>query len=119
MAGKSKTGRKLTEAQQLIEAFLFDATQCKWPKETKVTTALIKEHGFEFLISLKGRTKMPSMCWFLTENGKKFIADAKSYHNLSFQEQSIPLEESSVAPAVEVNKKPTSFKEFLNLFNNK
>ncbi len=119
MAGKAKTERKLTEAQQLVEAFLFDPDKCKWSKEIKVTNALIKEHGFEFLISLKGRTKMPSMCWFLTDNGKKFIADAKSYHNLSFQDESIPLEENAVAPTVEVNKKPTSFKEFLNLFNNK
>lgn len=119
MAGKTKSVRKLTEAQQLIEAFLFTLDGCKWSKEIKVTNQIIKEHGFEFLISLKGRTKVPSMCWFIGEKGKRFILEAKTYQNLNFQGSEIPLEEKPIAPPVDVNKKPTSFREFLNLFDNK
>jgi len=117
MTAKKKGERKLSEGQQLVNAFLFEPKTCQWPKEVKISNAIIKEHGFEFLMSLKGRIKIPSMCWFLTDKGKRFIVEAKAYQNLFPDRQEIKLEESSVAPATEVNKKPTSFKEFLNIFN--
>lgn len=119
MAGKTKSARKLTEAQQLVEAFLFTVDGCKWSLEIKIANQIIKEHGFEFLISLKGRTKVPSMCWFIGEKGKRFLLEAKTYQTLNFQGNSIPLENDPVAPKTEIHKKPTSFREFLNLFNNK
>ena len=80
---------------------------------------LIKEHGFDWLMSLKGRTKVISLVWFLGENGKSFLKDIKKYQSLSFEKEEIILEDNPVAPEVEVVKKPTSVKEFLNLFNKK
>lgn len=119
MAAKKKSDRKLSEGQQLVHAFLFDIKNCNWPKEVKIANTIIKEHGFQFLFSLRGRVKMPSMCWFLTDKGKRFIVEAKAYQNLSFKEDSIKLEDAPVAPPTEVSIKPTSFKEFLNIFNKK
>lgn len=59
---------------------------------------------------------MPSLCWFLTDNGKKFLSDIKKYNSMSFEKEPIKLEECPVAPAAEVSKKPVSLKEFLNLY---
>jgi hypothetical protein len=53
----------------------------------------------------------------LTDKGKRFLVEAKAYQNLFPDKQEIKLEETSIAPTVEVNKKPTSLKEFLNIFN--
>lgn len=119
MTGAAKKVRKLTNAQKLVKAFLFDSKNCSWPKEIKIANQLIKEHGFEFLIFLEGRQKMPSLCWFLTENGKEFLRDVKKYNSMSFNPQKIDLLENPVAPPVEIKKKITSVKDFLNLFNKK
>lgn len=83
----------------------------------RVAGQLIKKHGFDFLISLKGRTRLISLTWFLGENGKKFLEDIKKYESLSFEKSKIVLENETIAPPTEVTKKPTSLKQFLNLFN--
>ena len=62
---------------------------------------------------------MPSLCWFLTDDGKLFLKDVKKYNSMSFEPNKIELSENPIAPAVEIVKKPTSVREFLNLFNNK
>jgi len=83
----------------------------------RIANQLIKKYGFDFLIKLKGRTKLISLSWFLGENGRKFINNIKKYESLSFEKQKIELQDNPVAPPVQINKKPTSVKEFLNLFN--
>lgn len=112
---EKKKVRKLSNQQKLIIAFLIDSKSCNWPNEMRIANLLIKAHGFEFLMSLKGRTKLISLVWFLGENGKKFLTDIKKYNSLSFKKQSFELEENTVAPPVEINKKPKSVKDFLNL----
>jgi len=119
MTGDSKKIRQLTNAQKLVKAFLFDSKVCSWPKEIKIANSLIREHGFEFLIFLEGRQKMPSLCWFLTDNGKLFLKHVKKYNSMSFEPQKIELTQEPVAPTVEVVKRPSSVKDFLNLFNKK
>ena len=82
----------------------------------KMASMLISENGFDFLIRQKGKQKMPSLAWFYTDNGKKFIKDIKSYESMSFGGESIILEEAPVAPTTNVERKPRSIKEFLNIF---
>ena len=60
-----------------------------------------------------------SLLWFLGDNGKKFLQDIKKYQSLSFEKQEIILEDNPVAPPTEIVKKPTSVKDFLNIFNKK
>lgn len=119
MPEKTKSPRKLTDQQKLVKAFLFDYNKCIWSKEIKMANKLLKEHSFEFLISLEGRIKMPSLCWFYGKDGKRFLKEVKSYSTMTLQKESPKLEESPVAPEVQINKKPTSLKEFLNIFNKK
>jgi len=119
MTARESKPRKLSQQQQIIELFLSDSAACDWPTEMKFATRLIKEYDFDWLMSLNGRTKVISLTWFFSENGKKFLEGIKKYQSLSFEKEKIKLEDNPVAPQVEVNKKPASFKEFLNLFNNK
>lgn len=110
--------RKPNKQQELIAAFLFNppASRGEWAREVKLASKLIKDHGFDFLISQKGKQKMPSLAWFYTDNGKLFIRDVKSYESMTFDAPKIVLEEQPVAPTTNVEKKPTSLKEFLNIF---
>jgi len=101
----------------VISLFLIDKKNINWPNEMRVATKLIKEYGFDWLMSLNGRTKTISLTWFLGENGKKFLNDIKKYQSLSFEKQEIILEDNPVAPPTEIVKKPTSVKDFLNIFN--
>lgn len=119
MTAQTRKPRKLSQQQQIIITFLNNTKDCNWPNEMRIATSLIKEHGFDWLMSLKGRTKLISLVWFLGENGKQFLRDIKKYQALSFEKDKIELEDKPVAPQVEVVKKPTSMKEFLNLFNKK
>jgi len=119
MTAKTKKPRKLSQQQQIIILFLSDTKSCNWPNEMRIATKLIEEYGFDWLISLKGRTKVISLTWFLGDNGKNFLNDIKKYQSLSFEKQEIVLEDNPVAPPTEVVLKPTSFKQFLNIFNNK
>jgi hypothetical protein len=119
MTARTSKPRKLSQQQEVISLFLIDKKNINWPNEMRVATKLIKEYGFDWLMSLNGRTKTISLTWFLGENGKKFLNDIKKYQSLSFEKDKIELEDKPVAPQVEVVKKPTSMKEFLNLFNKK
>ena len=113
---EGKKPRKLSNHQKLIITFLVDHQKCNWANEMRIANKLIKEHGFEFLMSLKGRTKLISLVWFLGENGKKFLNDIKKYQSLSFKKETYQLEEQPIAPPVEIEKKPKTVQEFLNLF---
>lgn len=119
MTAQTKKPRKLSQQQQIVILFLSDTKQCNWPNEMRIATKLIKEYGFDWLISLKSRTKVISLTWFLGDNGKKFLNDIKKYQSLSFEKQEIILEDNPVAPTTEIVKKPTSVKDFLNIFNKK
>ena len=110
--------RKPNKHQQLIEAFLFEepSNRSQWAREMKLASKLIKEHGFDFLIRQYGKQKMPSLAWFYTDNGKIFLRDVKSYESMTFGAEKIVLQQDHIAPTTTVEKKPTSLKEFLNLF---
>lgn len=117
MTAQTSKPRKLSKQQQIIELFLLDSTSCNWSTEMKFATRLIKEYDFDWLMSLNGRTKVISLTWFFGENGEKFLNDIKRYQSLSFEKQEIILEDNPVAPPTEIVKKPTSVKDFLNIFN--
>ena len=117
MTAQTSKPRKLSQQQEIISLFLIDKKNINWPNEMRVATKLIREYGFDWLMSLNGRTKTISLTWFLGENGKKFLNDIKKYQSLSFEKQEIILEDNPVAPPTEIVKKPTSVKDFLNIFN--
>jgi len=122
VSGKEfKKGKNKISYHDLINSFLFSAPPTKgdWAREMKLAVSLSKEYGLEFLYSLKNKKKMPSLAWFKTEAGKKFIKNAKQLEDLEFQRSEIKLEDQPVAPLSEVNKKVKTVQQFLNIFNKK
>ena len=113
-----KPPKQPSKGHQLIEAFLFSPPETRrdWGREMKLASKLLSENDFDFLIRQKGKQKMPSLAWFYTDNGKKFIKDIKSYESMNFSGESIILEEAPVAPTTNIERKPRSIKEFLNIF---
>ena len=119
METKEKKPRKLNNHQILAEAFLKDSKTCNWPSEMRVANILIKTYGFDFLEPLKGRVRVISLSWFLGENGKRFLRAIKNYQSLDFKPEDIKLEDNPVADETLVEIKPTSLKDFLNIFKKK
>ena len=117
MPSSEKKPRKLSKQQEIIHAFLKDPSSCYWAKETRFANILIKRYSFEWLISLKNRTRVISLIWFLGENGKKFLEDIKRYQSLEFKKEKYELQNDPVAPPQVIDKKPETVKDFLNLFN--
>lgn len=103
----------------MIGAFLKDTKACNWPNEMRVANMLIKSYGFDFLEPLKGRVKVISLTWFLGENGKRFLRTIKNYQSLDFKPEEIKLEDNPVSDETQVEIKPTSLKDFLNIFKKK
>lgn len=122
MSGKAfrKNSRKINY-QDLINSFLFTppATKVDWAREMKLAVSLSKEHGLEFLYSLRDKKKMPSLAWFKTDSGIKFIQSAKALKKLNLEKEEIKLEDTPVAPEVKIDKKPKTVQQFLNIFNKK
>ena len=90
MTAQTSKPRKLSQQQEIISLFLIDKKNINWPNEMRVATKLIKEYGFDWLMSLYGRTKTISLTWFLGENGKKFLNDIKKqdiYTNKKWKRQ--------------------------------
>lgn len=122
MSGKAfrKSDKKITY-QDLIKCFLFTppSTKADWAREMKLAVSLSKQYGLEFLYSLRDKKKMPSLAWFKTDAGIKFLRNGKALKKLNLQKEEIKLEETAVAPEVKVDKKPKTVQQFLNLFNKK
>ena len=119
METKEKNPRKLSKQQILVGAFLKDTKTCNWPKESVAANILIKNYGFDFLESLSGRVKVISLMWFFGDNGKRFLKTIKNYQSLDFKPEEIKLEDNPVADETLVEIKPTSLKDFLNIFKKK
>lgn len=92
-----------------------------WGREIKIAVKLVKKYPFEFLIQLKEPfvTKMSSLAWFLTEEGKihlntQFFNFKKENTNLTQEAKVIKLSENKLGEDVIIVKKPKTLKEFLN-----
>lgn len=114
---KPRKPRKLSKHQLLVKAFLADDANFNWPNEMRIAGILMKTYGFDFLISFKGSFKVKSLVWFLGDNGKKFLQAQKNLRNLKLYKDKFDLEPKPVAKKTKVFKKPTSLREFLNIFN--
>ena len=85
-----------------------------WPREIKISQKLIKNYnGYSFLNSLKD-LKLPSLAWFLTDEGKKFIATEQIKDKLILERpEKIELQENKLGQDKKVCQKPKSMLEFI------
>ena len=86
-----------------------------WPREIKIAQKLIKTYkGYPFWNGLKP-ANLPSLAFFLTEDGKKFITMEKMKDNLELDKPiKFEIEEKKVGEDKKVCKKPKSLLEFIN-----
>ena len=85
-----------------------------WPREIKIAQKLIKTYkGYSFWNSLKD-LKLPSLAWFLTDEGKKFIATEQIKDKLILEiPEKIQLKENKLGEDKKVCQKPKSLLEFI------
>lgn len=124
--------RKLGPLQQLITN-LVDPNRFGergfWPREMKIAKKLFGEYDSKFLlwVSPPYSRRVASLAYFVADYGKKYLeAEAKSeqYHffltastDLSPKVETVSLEEAKIGEDVVVEKKPSTLKDFLNLYN--
>lgn len=86
-----------------------------WPREIKIAQSLIKKYNtYKFWHNLKD-LKLPSLAWFLTQEGKTFIA-VESIRNKVIIPKPVKykLEENKINEDKNVCQKPKSLLEFIS-----
>jgi hypothetical protein len=111
MSSKKLTPHKL--CQFIIKKYINQKVD--WPREIKIDQKLIKTYkGYSFWNSLKD-LKLPSLAWFLTDEGKKFIATEQIKDKLTLERpEKIELQENKLGQDKKVCQKPKSLLEFIN-----
>ena len=111
MSSKKLTPHKL--CQFIIKKYINQ--KIDWPREIKIAQKLIKTYkGYSFWNSLKD-LKLPSLAWFLTDEGKKFIATEQIKDKLNLERpEKIQLKENKLGEDKKVCQKPKSLLEFIS-----
>jgi hypothetical protein len=86
-----------------------------WPREIKIAQKLIKIYqGYSFWNGLKP-INLTSLAFFLTDDGKKFIAMEKKKDNLELDKPiKFEIQEAKFGEDKKVCKRPKSLLEFIN-----
>lgn len=106
------TNHKL--CQFIVKKYIKD--NINWAREIKIAQTLIKTYkGYSFWNNLK-QVKLPSLAWFLTNEGKAFLAIERKKDNLSLDKKSnnIVLTENKAGEDKKVCQKPKSLLEFIS-----
>ena len=112
---------------EIINKFLNKET-VSWPREMKISKKLLSSYPIEFFRELKNPlkndAKIPSLAWFLSENGKIFLSKEffeyqKKNTNLEVDKEEISLSKTKIGEDFKIEKKPTTLKEFLEYYGKK
>ena len=112
--------------KQIIKRFL-NPEKINYPREIKLSKQLLKKYPFGFFNFLKPPfypVSIPSLAWFLTEDGKKYLTlhyfeYIKDNTNLTLKAQEVKLEKEKVGKDIRIeNNKPKSLQDFLGMFKN-
>jgi len=111
MSSKKLTPHKL--CQFIVKKYVTQKVD--WPREIKIAQTLIKTYkGYSFWNNLKD-LKLPSLAWFLTDEGKKFIATEQIKDKLILERpEKIQLKENKLGQDKKVCQKPKSLLEFIS-----
>jgi hypothetical protein len=94
--------------------------EVNWPREMKIMNKLVKGHSNDYKFWDHARTEfpIPSLAWFLTPNGKRYLSEKKKAFELNLTvKKSIefdPNKEKEGEDYKEEKKKIFSLKEFLS-----
>jgi hypothetical protein len=110
--------------KDFIKKFLKDSSSVVWPKEMKMVKSLFQIFPNEdFWKSLKLNFKLNSLCWFLSDDGRKFLNKEYKKFKLELPEtKKFKIENNNIA--FESKKtydldKALNLREFLNLWQKK
>jgi hypothetical protein len=91
-----------------------------WPREMKLAGKLIKKYPFEFLSALREPfvTKIPSLAWFLTDEGEVFLSSQffeykKQTINLVKEKEEIVLQPTKIGEDRLIERTPKTLRDFL------
>lgn len=107
-----------------IKSFLKDGVNIFWPREMKMVNTLFKIFPNEdFWHGLELSFKLNSLCWFLSDDGRKFLNTEYKKFKLELPEaKKFQLENNNLAFDSNTEydcKRPLNLKEFLNLWPKK
>lgn len=105
------TNHKL--CQFIVKKFLKDKPN--WGKEIKIAQKLIKiyKNNYTYWNNIKD-IKLPSLAWFLTDDGKKYLNIQNKISNLNIKNiNKIPILKEKVGIDKNICKKPKTLLEFI------
>jgi len=123
---KSAKGAKNTSLnkREFVLKFVKDSSSLVWPREMKIVNTIIAIFPDDtFWRSLELKFKLNSLCWFLSDDGRKFLnAEYKKFKFEPQQAKSFDLKDNNIE--FEVKKednadKVVSVREFLKLWQKK
>jgi hypothetical protein len=107
-----------------IKNIIKDGSTIIWPKEMKMVNTLFKIFpNQDFWKSLKLNFKLNSLCWLLSDDGRKFLNLEYKKFNLDLPEvQNFEIDNNNIAfenkSSYDLNK-ALNLREFLNLWQKK
>ena len=110
--------------KEFVKRFIKDSSNILWPREMKMVKSLLKIFPNEdFWNNLELKFKLNSLCWFLSDDGRKFLNTEYKKFNLNLPEvKKFKIENNNIA--FENKKdydldKALNLREFLNLWQKK
>ena len=104
------TNHKL--CQFIIKKYI--QTNINWAREIKIAQKLIKEYKEYTFWNNLNQIKIPSLAWFLTEEGKKFINIQLKIKNLKdIKKYSYKISEKKVGADKKTCQKPKTLIQFI------
>lgn len=110
--------------KQFVKNLLKDTSNIVWPKEMKMVNLLLKIFPDDlFWNSLTLNFKLNSLCWLLSDDGRKFLNSEYKKFKLELPEaKKFEIENNNIAFEIKNDydlDKPLNLREFLNLWQKK
>jgi hypothetical protein len=110
--------------KEFIKKFIKDSSSIVWPKEMKMVKSLLEIFpNKDFWNSLELKFKLNSLCWFLSDDGRKFLNQQYKKFNLNLPEaKKFEIDNNNIAfenkSSYDLDK-ALNLREFLNLWQKK
>jgi len=109
--------------KDFVKKLLKDNSNIIWPREMKIVKSLLTIFPDEiFWNSLDLGFKLNSLCWLLSDDGRKLLNKEYKKFKLNLPVQkNYEIKENNIAfnSKIEYDEKPLNLREFLNLWQKK
>jgi len=109
--------------KDFVKKLLKDNTHIIWPREMKIVKSLITIFPDEvFWNTLDLGFKLNSLCWLLSDDGRKLLNKEYKKFKLNLpEEKKYNIKENNIAfeSKIDYDEKPLNLREFLNLWQKK